>query len=300
MKRLSGGLILLNLTNISLDLTGGETTITDESVLQELTELRSFIDINQDFSKGFKNLKPVYIEYRSSASKFNGVALANLNFHTDALHLNIGCLVNNNGKYLNLIINVVYEWDSFIGYKVKTAKLNAYEKTAMTGANITGDVDVVGDVDITGDVDIVGDVKIFENIVDSDGHKRFIDGNINPIEVTGITHQYAKWSLSGTHLMIVDAIKVADESTITAYSVIGEITIPEWMGTKIYPIGTGDWVVVKNVTASDYDGADTLVTTSFMLRKVSNTSLTIYCLDTITATQDLYFRFSTDLLIDNE
>ena len=152
MKRLSGGLILLNLTAISLGLTSGEVDITDPDTLEELKELRNFIDVNRDFSKGFKNLKPVLIEYRSSASKFNGIALANMSFHTDALHLTIGCLVNNNGKYLNISIAVVYEWEDYTGYKVKTAKLNAYEKTALTGASIVGDVDVTGDVEVTGEL----------------------------------------------------------------------------------------------------------------------------------------------------
>ena len=61
MKRLSGGQILLDITAISLGLTSGEVSISDAGVLGELTELRNFIDVNRDFSKGFKNLKPVLI-----------------------------------------------------------------------------------------------------------------------------------------------------------------------------------------------------------------------------------------------
>ena len=69
MKRLAGGMVLLNLTAISLGLTSGQVDITDEGILQELAELRSFIDVGRDFSKGFKSLKPILIEYRSSASR---------------------------------------------------------------------------------------------------------------------------------------------------------------------------------------------------------------------------------------
>ena len=46
-----------------------------------------------------------------------------------------------------------------------------------------------------------------EDIVDADGHKRFIEGNVTPANIIGENDiQYAKWSLSGSHLMIVLAI----------------------------------------------------------------------------------------------
>lgn len=152
MKRLSGGQVLLNLTAISLGLTSGEVSITDAGILGELTELRNFIDVNRDFSKGFKNLKPVLIEYRSSASKFNGIALANLSFNTDALHMSIGAnTIQDDGKMLVITINVVYEWVDYIGYQVKTAKLNAYETLATGDGTFTGDVGVGGDLSVTGD-----------------------------------------------------------------------------------------------------------------------------------------------------
>lgn len=161
MKRLSGGQVLLNLTAISLGLTSGEVSISDADVLGELTELRNFIDVNRDFSKGFKNLKPVLIEYRSSASKFNGIALANLSFNTDALHMSIGAnTIQDDGKMLVITINVVYEWVDYIGYQVKTAKLNAYETLATGDGTFTGDVGVGGDLEVTGDASVGGDLSV--------------------------------------------------------------------------------------------------------------------------------------------
>ena len=151
MKRLSGGAVLLNLTDISLGLTSGEVSITDAGVLGELTELRNFIDTQRDFSKGFKSLKPVLVEYRSSASKFNGIALANLSFNTDALHMSIGVnTIQADGKMLVITINVVYAWSDYIGYTISSAKLNAYETLATGDGTFTGDVGVGGDLEVTG------------------------------------------------------------------------------------------------------------------------------------------------------
>ena len=42
-----------------------------------------------------------------------------------------------------------------------------------------------------------------ENIKDDNGKFRFIEGTPIPTTTTGVTYSYSKWSLSGTHLMIV-------------------------------------------------------------------------------------------------
>lgn len=160
MKRLSGGQVLLNLTAISLGLTSGEVSITDAGILEELTELRNFIDVNRDFSKGFKNLKPIMIEYRSSASKFNGITQANLSFNTDALHMSIGAnTIQADGKLLVITINVVYEYTDYVGYTIKSAKLNAYETLADGDATFTGDVGVGGDLEVGGDLSVTGKIN---------------------------------------------------------------------------------------------------------------------------------------------
>ena len=165
IKRLSGGLILLCFTSISLGVTSGEVTITDADVLEQLKELRQFIDVNRDFTKGFKNLKPVLVEYRSSASKFNGIALGNLSFNTDALHMSIGInTIQADGKMLVVTINVVYAWSDYIGYQVSSAKLTAYETLATGDGTFTGDVGVGGDLAVTGDASVGGDLVVTGSI----------------------------------------------------------------------------------------------------------------------------------------
>ena len=311
MKRLSGGQILLDITAISLGLTSGEVSISDAGVLGELTELRNFIDVNRDFSKGFKNLKPVLIEYRSSASKFNGIALANLSFNTDALHMSIGInTIQADGKMLIVTINVVYEWEDYIGYKVKSAKLTAYETLATGDGTFTGDVGVGGDLEVTGDASVGGDlevtgdievgenskVKILNNITDSDGHNRFMEDDITLNEITGVTGVYCKWSLSGTHLQIVIAGTIDEGVTLSSESLC-QIMLPQWILDKIYPI-TGDVVVDQQFKAWGAEDYTTQDLGTDLTKPATNYLQVVASMPE--ATKDRVFRIAYDLLIDLE
>ena len=55
------------------------------------------------------------------------------------------------------------------------------------------------------------------NLVDKDGHERFIEGDIPDPEITGLTPIYYKWSLSGTHLMIVMAGTIENGTNLSNY-----------------------------------------------------------------------------------
>lgn len=159
MKRLIGGLFLLSLLAISLDLNAGETNITDASVLEQLTNLREFIDEKRDFTKESKGLKPVLVQYRSNASKIDGIVQCNLSFNTDALHLSIGGYsVQADGTPITITINVVYEWTEYIGYTIKSAKLNATNDLKTTSFNgiapTSSDNGKVLGVDANGDYEL--------------------------------------------------------------------------------------------------------------------------------------------------
>ena len=133
-RRLVGGLILLNLCAISLSLSAGEQDITNNDVLDQLVRLREYIDEKRDFTKESKGLKPVLVQYRSSVSKIDGVVECNLSFNTDALHLSIGGYsVQADGTPIAITINVVYEWTEYIGYTIKSAKLNATNELKLAG-----------------------------------------------------------------------------------------------------------------------------------------------------------------------
>ena len=138
------------------------------------------------------------------------------------------------------------------------------------------------------------DLKVFENIVDKDGHKRFIEGDFELKEETGLTYTYAKWSLSGSHLMIVFAGSIENSATLSG-TTITEITLPQWIIDKVTPIYS------TNITLSSIDayGDDaSKQTISCTLYKEAN-KLKVYR-GGITATRARYFRQQFDLLIDDE
>lgn len=304
MKRLSGGAVLLNLTDISLGITSGEVTISDAGVLGELTELRNFIDTQRDFSKGFKSLKPVLVEYRSSASKFNGIALANLSFNTDALHMSIGVnTIQADGKMLVITINVVYAWSDYIGYTISSAKLNAYETLATGDGTFTGDVGVGGDLEVTGDATFGGDtsgIKI-EDLVDKAGNKRFIEDDINIETISGVSKSYGKWSLSGSHLMLVLQIVNTTESDINLvdWSRIGMCALPQYVLDKIVPIPPSSHIMVKQ-----FDGCNDELTFGtnpikiYLDKGESGLNFNVWSSTTLEA--GLTYRIEFDLLIDDE
>ena len=75
MKRSLGGLVLLNLLTLTLPINLGEVSISNKDVLNQLAELRSFIDEKRDFTKGAKGLKPVLVQYRNQSEKIDGVVM---------------------------------------------------------------------------------------------------------------------------------------------------------------------------------------------------------------------------------
>ena len=267
VKRLIGGLVLLNLTSISLGLTSGEVDITDTGVLEQLKELRTFIDEKRDFSKESKQLKPVLVQYRSSASKIDGVVQCNMQFNTDALHLNIcGTSIQEDGTPLTITINVVYEYTDYVGYTIKTAKLNATKNQ-----------------------------PIFESIVDKNGNKRFIEGEGTPLTQEGFTSVYCAWSLSGTHLMLVVAGTINDETTLAFGTQIAQYSLPDWVKDKIVGV-QGDLIEYKKADciATDYSTKDL----SLYLGKNTG-GVTIVVNSAFVADANYSFRVQFDLLIDN-
>ena len=134
-----------------------------------------------------------------------------------------------------------------------------------------------------------------EDIVDKDGHNRFIEGDIVAEEVTGVTLTYGKWSLSGTHLLIV-AIGIVENNTVWASAKFATLqNLPQWVKDKIVPIA-GNYVVVKEYKLFGNDVSSQ--TSNTYLRKIDGDIR----IDNggITLTADRTFRMEFDLLIDNE
>lgn len=140
-------------------------------------------------------------------------------------------------------------------------------------------------------------VKVFENIVDKDGHKRFIEDDGVAFEIEGVTPLYNKWSLSGTHLIVVYACSIASGTAINGGSGLAKFELPAWIRDKIVGV-QGSLIEYKSFEGVD----DTYSKQTFntYLGKVSGYGLRIVNNSSITLSSDKSVRFVFDLLIDNE
>ena len=171
--------------------------------------------------------------------------------------------------------------------------------TVDNDANIGGDLSVAGDASISGDLDLGqgkaissdtnfitiydtnhdillnGDValasgkelKAFENIVDKDGHKRFIEGPITGITITGLTFTYNRWSLSGSHLLYVVAGKI-DNGAVLPNQTLCRAYLPQWILDKIIPVASTR-LDIKTITCYNND-ISTSQTFQAILNKASD------------------------------
>ena len=141
----------------------------------------------------------------------------------------------------------------------------------------------------------VGDIQpLMENIVDSQGNKRFVEGEgTNSPNTINIT--YNKWSLSGSHLMLVIAGNIENGTSIASATHLMEYNnLPKYIIDKIIP-SVNTLVLSTSIRCygSDYSIQDM----SSNLRKSVGGDLYLE-LGSITLTADRYFRVQIDLLID--
>lgn len=139
------------------------------------------------------------------------------------------------------------------------------------------------------------DAPTMENIKDLAGHNRFIEGEGRLIAVEGITNNYNKWSLSGTHFMLVLAYVTTDSVSVSSATVFAQYSLPTFIIDKIVPVGTSV-VDVKNC----YLFSGNAYVDSFAVRiaKINATTIQVLGAETKTIATDLAFRIQYDLLID--
>ena len=132
-----------------------------------------------------------------------------------------------------------------------------------------------------------------ENIKDLAGHNRFIDGNGSASELEGLEITYIKWSLSGTHLMMVVSGNVENGTVVTGGTNRFFFYLPEWILDKIYPTASNT-IEVKVLTLYGSDLSSQ--TMNVYLNKGINFIGIINSALTLSA--DRAFRIQFDLLID--
>ena len=138
-------------------------------------------------------------------------------------------------------------------------------------------------------------LKVFEHIVDKDGHPRFIEGEITIETIEGISQSYGKWSLSGSHLMIVLALSVENALVVSTGNVAIISNIPSWVMDKIVAL-TGS-TVVPYVNFTFVGGGTTQALAAQLLKSSNNLYIQMY---SFTSSGDRSGRIQFDLIIDNE
>jgi len=145
-----------------------------------------------------------------------------------------------------------------------------------------------------------GSVEIdMSSVVDSTGNKRFIEGNIVLAETLpdGLQVSYSKWSLSGTHLMIVFAGTIDAEKAIPQTYGIANVVLPPYINDKIFPLvgpflGSFNGMIADVVTYN-------VISIPINVDKVPN-GLRLDWRTLTAGTNNRSFRFQIDLLIDSE
>lgn len=138
---------------------------------------------------------------------------------------------------------------------------------------------------------------LMDSIVDSQGHKRFIEGNGVPTTIEGFTFSYCKWSLSGTHLMIVLAGSVANETAFTYKELAIFNNIPRWVIDKIIVVFSNK---IIRLSVGMYASSGTQQTLGLFLAKPDGNRLSIETTgDSVILNADRSFRAEFDLLIDS-
>lgn len=138
MKRLKGGLILLNLTALSLAFIGKQDDIEDVGVLKQLEELRNFIGAE-------RNLKPVLVQTRDSDAKVNPIFECSMASYGDEDSFAIsGIFTYPDGTTKTLVINVTFEFVEYEGYKIDSASITT--SSGITHIKVSNVKSIDGDI----------------------------------------------------------------------------------------------------------------------------------------------------------
>jgi len=302
-----GGYQIIDLRKIGLEMSSETQTFTDAEILKQLRNLRDHIEKGHDYTKPLNRaLKPILIRYRDGKLNEKEEVSAFALIKNSNASLTYEIITN------KLMIEVVFEEktddDGNKYYDIKTAKYLYNNNVIVEGdltvggdASIGGDLAVTDDASIGGDLGVTGDVTgtkfigntALESIKDASGHNRFIEGDITPEVIEGVEYTYAKWSLSGTHLLVVLAGSI--DNGITIGGTIANLDLPTWVKDKIITT-YGNSVVRQSDAIYASDGSTSQNAINVLAKSANN----IYVQSYVTTTAKRYFRYQFDLLIDNE
>ena len=140
--------------------------------------------------------------------------------------------------------------------------------------------------------------KDVSTLVDSEGHERFIEGDIEFTNTGTCSKTYGKWSLSGSHLLVVLVIEGETDETIANGEIAVLSNLPEWIKDKIIVL-YGNIIAPQTSYFYASDGTTQQINTLFNKRGNGQIDISTSS-PTTTFTKDRLCRIVFDLLIDNE
>ena len=138
-------------------------------------------------------------------------------------------------------------------------------------------------------------IVICENFNDANGNARFVEGNITTTAKTGVTYTYAKWSLSGSHLMFVICMTIESGTTMHNEYFANIPNLPDYIKDKIIPVWANEFVEMNKFTA--YDNNWNSQQLDIAIGK-SGGSIYFYQPGNVTFSSTKNIRIEFDLLID--
>ena len=261
-NRLVGGEFLIDLAVMSFVMSVNSetfTNITNQQVINQLTDLKTYI-------RSPKSIKPVWVRLQDNDDYI--VARGELS----------------KDKYSNVFVIRVKFKDKLLTINVEFTQMLNEDNQPLDDYYIDS-----GDADYN----LVSQNNL-SSIVDNQGNPRFVEGNITIETIEGVTQTYGKWSLSGTHLLIVLCLSFANTTELSA-GYIATVNVPDWIKEKIIPVFS-TVVLRQNVTlwATNYSTQSLTVN----LEKHSG-DIKIYNAP-LTLTADRNVRLQFDLLIDTD
>ena len=147
----------------------------------------------------------------------------------------------------------------------------------------------------------------FENIIDKNGHRRFIEGYMHFLspKPESINITYAKWSLSGSHFMMVVCGTIAKNVESTNNFSYFTNDLPNWIMDKIHPlrtagnlVGSANMYIFDSAIQDEPNYRDSIIIPIHKWDSVGGLGFYTYG-NFKTFDYDGVFRVEFDLLIDN-
>lgn len=146
------------------------------------------------------------------------------------------------------------------------------------------------------DVTTIENMNKMEKIKDKSGHLRFIEGSGDVSTIADVENNYCKWSLSGTHLMLVHIITL-DVGASLSNNLLSSFELPNWIMNKI--VSTGTEGMIASDTFISYSDDLTTGSLNLYLKKETN-SVSINLIGSASIAKKRYCKIKFDLIIDNE